>query len=287
MRFLNQLQILPCCSYPIRAHRAVAAREERKLPPDPIKLIKPDGHVNVYYRPVHVSQLMSEFPKHLICHSDSFYIGQKIQPLSEHDQLQLGQKYFLLPSHFFQSVLSFVAVASFVSSQPPAAPLSGIAKKAAAQNHLFQVQRTPSGDLRIRLSDEFITQLMEEGRNGAAGSGAPERREGEEEKEAPPERDGSCGGRNRVCTTAQLERDYEQMVAGPRRRRWKPKLEVSEERGEKKKKKKKRGSITKSLGIRRGKNSQSHSPRSDGLSRKSGSSSESRIRMRWERMTIK
>lgn len=119
------------------------------------------------------------------------------------------------------------------------------------------------------MSDEFITQLMEEGRNGAAGAGAPE--------EEATERDASCRSRNRVCTTAQLERDYEQMVAGPRGRRWKPKLEVIEEKGEKK-----RGSISKSLGIRQGKNPQSNRPRSDGLSKKSVSLSlKSRIRMRW------
>ncbi|PKI71562.1 uncharacterized protein LOC116198654 [Punica granatum] len=275
MKFLNRLQILPWCFHLIRTHHAAAAEAEALPPSDPIKLIKSDGQVSVYHRPVHVSELMSEFPKHLICHSDSFYIGQKIPALSENDQLQLGQKYFVLPSHFFQSVLSFVTIASFVSSQPSAAPLSGAAKKAAAQHQLFDVQRTPSGGLRIRVSDEFISQLMKEGRNAAAA--AERRREAEDEYEgAVATRDGACGGRRRVCTTAQLERDYEQLVAGSRSRRWKPELEAIKERSEKR-----RGLISKSFGIRRRKNSQpNHHLRSETSSKKSLPPSKSRLRMR-------
>ncbi|KAK4763117.1 hypothetical protein SAY86_008885 [Trapa natans] len=265
MKFLSQMQIQPC--FHLTRGRHGAAEEEAR--PEPIKLIRPEGQVNVYHRSIRVSELMSEFPKHLVCHSDSFYIGQKIQALTEHDRLQLGQKYFLLPSHLCQSVLSFVNIASFVSSQPPAAHLSGIVKKAAAQHQLFHVQKTSSGGLRIRVSDEFISQLMEEERKRAA---AAEKRDEEEEEASWPH----GRGRNKVCTTAQLKRDYEQMVTGPRTRRWKPTLEAVKERSEKKKR-----SISRALGMRRRKkNPQCHDLEPNSSSKKWVASSKSRIRTR-------
>ncbi|KAK4753658.1 hypothetical protein SAY87_001762 [Trapa incisa] len=262
MKFLSQM--MPLCFHVMRTHHAA----EEESPLEPVKLIKPDGHVSLYRQPVYASELMSEFPKHLVCHSDSFYIGQKVQALSEHDQLQLGQKYFLLPSQFFQSVLSFVAIASFVSSQPPEAPISSVVKKAAAQNPLFDVQKAPSGRLRIRISDEFISRLMEEGdRTAAAG----------------PDDDACGSSGDRLCTTAQLERDYQNLVAGSRVRQWKPKLEGIKERSEKKKK---RLISRSSFGIKRRKKTQAQHLRSDHNnppSKKPSPSPKPRTRTRWKK----
>ncbi|KAJ4828509.1 hypothetical protein Tsubulata_020340 [Turnera subulata] len=203
-----------------------------------IKLIKSDGLVKIYDRPIHVSELMLQFPKHLVCRSDSFYIGQKIPALSENDQLQLGHKYFLLPKHCFQSVLSFVTIASFASSCALQVQSSSfrdsrkaLLKKAAAVQP-FDIQKSASGCLRIRVSDEFISQLMEEGTI----------REGTEEDEE----EGSSSGKetSKVCTTAQLQKDYT-MLVGPRM--WKPKLETIKEKEKRK---------LSSFGIKRRKKSQ-------------------------------
>lgn len=225
IKFLN-LQTIPWCfhlmSNPVSCmHLQPEAPEGSGT----IKLIKSDGIVKIYDRPIHVSELMLEFPKHRVCHSDSFYIGQKIPALSEDDELQLGHKYFLLPKHFFQSVLSFVTVASFASSQSHPSPDSSSLMsrgsknaflKKAASCQPFDIQKTPSGCLRIRVSDEFIAQLMEEGKikdeDGAAetSSGKP---------------------KSRVCTTPQLQKDYTQLVGS---RQWKPKLETIKETEKKK-----------------------------------------------------
>ncbi|GMI67564.1 hypothetical protein HRI_000425700 [Hibiscus trionum] len=184
--------------------------------PDPllstIKLIQSDGTVKIYDRPVNVSNLMKEFPKHMVCRSDSFYIGQKIPPLSVHDQLQLGHDYFLLPKRFFQSVLSFVTIASFAND---AQSRNAVLKKAAACRP-FVIQKSSSGCLRIRVSDEFIRQLMEEGRM---------KEETEEE---------SGGSNSRVCSTPLLQKQYAQLVGSWRH--WKPKLETIKETTEKKRK---------------------------------------------------
>ncbi|KAH7548475.1 hypothetical protein JRO89_XS14G0140100 [Xanthoceras sorbifolium] len=175
-----------------------------------IKLVKSDGLVKVYDRPIHVSDLMMEFPKHMVCRSDSLYIGQKIPPLSENDQLQLGHNYFLLPKHFFQTVLSFVTIASFASHQSSRDSRNAFLKKAAACPP-FDIQKTASGCPRIRVSDEFISQLMEEGRI----------------KEEENEESLSSKIKSKVCTTPQLQKDYTQLIGLSRQ--WKPKLETIRE----------------------------------------------------------
>lgn len=175
-----------------------------QCPPEPplrtgtINIVKSDGMVEIYHRPVQVSELMTEFPKHMVCCSDSLYIGQKIPALSEDEQLQLGQNYFLLPKHFFQSVLSLVTVASFIRN---------VFQKKSAACQPLEIQKTPSGCLKILISDDFVTQLMEQGRIKS---------------------DECSAYGSKVCNTPQLQKDYTQLVVGSRCH-CKPKLETIKE----------------------------------------------------------
>ncbi|KAF8369864.1 hypothetical protein HHK36_032111 [Tetracentron sinense] len=220
-KFLT-LQRLPWCFHLMgKGNHVPCARFQPAPPVRTIKIIKSDGLVKIYRRPINVSELMLEYPKHLVCHSDSFFIGQKIPALSEDDQLQLGHKYFLLPKHFFQTVLSFATIASFASSQSQSqsqsrsqsSSLSINSKNAflkkAARCQPFDIQKTPSGSLQIRVSDDFISKLMEEGRI---------KEDHEEEDSSKPVRG--------VCTTPELQKDYTQLVGT---RQWKPKLETIRE----------------------------------------------------------
>lgn len=208
IKVLNSLQIIRWCVHLRGSHNSCF-----QLPAAPpaatIKVIKSDGLVSIYDRPVYVSELMMEFPKHMVCRSGSFYIGQKIPALSEHDQLQLGHKYFILPTHLFHSVLSFVTIASLTQSR------NSLQKKKVINCQPFDIQKTSSGCLRVRVSDDFIWQLMQQGR--------------------VVEEDDEMGGSSTsiICTTAQLQKDYSQLVGS---REWKPKLETIREKGEKRKK---------------------------------------------------
>ncbi|KAI3989444.1 hypothetical protein MKX01_032546 [Papaver californicum] len=200
-----------------------------------IKVIKSDGLVKIYHKPISASDLMTEFPKHLICHSDSFYIGQKIQALSEKEKLQLGQTYFLLPQHLFQSVLSFVTIASFATaskSSSQVSPLTSTPSSILSSNSLltakvrknadvlnkvrscqpFDIRKTTSGSLQIRVSDEFISKLME------SPSSVKEDDEDEDEDENRV--------KQRICNIPQLQKDYSQLVGS---KQWKPKLETISE----------------------------------------------------------
>ncbi|MQL77957.1 hypothetical protein Taro_010387 [Colocasia esculenta] len=184
--------------------------------PGSIKLIRTDGKVEVYHRPVSASELMSEHPRHLICRSDApFTIGQMIPSLPEGEQLQPGYAYFLLPVHVFHSVLSFVTLASsFARAAATAAASNGVVgspPSALLQKPPFDVEKTPSGKLQIRVSEAFIERIREAHDGG--------------------DNDGGVGG-GRVCTTAALEKDYRQLVAAIRARQWKPRLETITESSE-------------------------------------------------------
>ncbi|XP_022740433.1 uncharacterized protein LOC111292362 [Durio zibethinus] len=211
IKLLN-LHTIPWCFHLLSNHISCF-----HLQPEPplgdIKLIKSDGLVNIYGRPINVSELMTEFPNHMVCRSDSFYIGQKIPALSEDEQLQLGHKYFLLPRQFFQSVLSFVTIASFANAsslQSSRESKNALLKKAAACEP-FHIDKSSSGCLRIRVSDEFIWQLMEEGRM----------------------KDHTEESWSRVCTTLALQKQYAQLVGSYH---WKPKLETIKEMEKRRKK---------------------------------------------------
>ncbi|XP_050221196.1 uncharacterized protein LOC126671471 [Mercurialis annua] len=205
IKFVN-LHMLPWCLQMMGNHISCVHMRPAQPPAATVKLIKSDGLVNTYDRPIHVSELLDEYPKHLVCRSDSFFIGQKIPALSVDDQLVPGHKYFLLPKHCFQSALSFVTIASFVStSKLPQMPTQSLLKKAATCQ-AFDIQKTPSGCLRIRVSEDFISELMEESKSVEESW-------------------------SRVCTTPELQKHYGVLV---RSRQWKPKLETIREKNKRK-----------------------------------------------------
>ncbi|CAH1417365.1 unnamed protein product [Lactuca virosa] len=196
-------------------------KKDRKV----IKVFKPDGEINLYHKPIRVSEVMTE--EYMVCRSDSFYIGQKIPPLSQHERLQPGHTYFLLPTHLFHSVLSFVTIASFTASSKQDREDSNgnmkmkaaFLKKAAASScSPFDIQKTSSGTLRIRVSELFISQLMMDQAATAATGNHHRGKELIDLKEAA----------DLLCTTPQLHREYKQLVVGSRRG-WKPKLEMIKE----------------------------------------------------------
>lgn len=189
------------CAHP-SADDGGGHRSRRSAPR--VKVIRSDGVVKIYDRPIRACQLMEEFPKHMACRSDCFYIGLKTPALAADDLLLPGDTYFLLPANFFQSALSF---ASFL--------------QCGRRRPAFEVEKTASGSLRIKVTEEMIFRMQEEEEMAAA---AAERMV-------------------RICTTPQLKKDYEMLVG--RRYQWKPKLDtISEKKSQQKKKnRKKKGAV--------------------------------------------
>lgn len=194
------LQMLPWCFHMVTGQDSDAAHPTRS---DPIRLVGSDGQVIVYHRPVSAAELMKEHPCHLICRSDSFFIGQKVPALSAGERLQPGQSYFILPSQFFHSVLSFVSLASslLVSNT------QNNGKKMPALRP-FDIQKTPAGALQIRVCDEFLVNKV---------------------KEEEVER------RGRVCSSAELEKEYKELCCKVIKK-WRPRLDVVMEGAERRSK---------------------------------------------------
>lgn len=184
------LQMLPWCFHMVTGqdpHHANSTRSE------PIRLVGSDGRVIVYHRPVSAAELMKEHPCHLICRSDSFFIGQKVPALSAGERLQPGQSYFILPTQFFHSVLSFVSLASSLLVSNTA---QNNGKKMPALRP-FNIQKTAAGALQIRVCDEFLIDKV---------------------KEEEAER------RGRVCSSAELEKEYKELCS--KVHKWRPRLDV-------------------------------------------------------------
>ncbi|CAB4263879.1 unnamed protein product [Prunus armeniaca] len=259
LRFFT-LQMIPWCFQLMGNHNLSRVQlrhtHQQRQVVGTIKLVKSDGLVLIYHSPIYVSELMMEFPKHLVCRSDSFYIGQKIPALSEDDQLQLGHKYFLLPQHLFQSVLSFVTIASFNTKD---SSKTAFLRKA-VNCEPFDIQKTPSGCLRIRVSDEFISQMLEEGKLN------------EEAANKEDEANNFAKAKSGVCTTAQLQKDYTQLVGS---RQWKPRLEPIRETREKSRR-------LSSFGMRRSskKKSQPNSLKESQKNQKSSSTATSKAKIK-------
>ncbi|XP_078433091.1 uncharacterized protein LOC144704520 [Wolffia australiana] len=188
-KFLAQ-RIIPGCLYVVDP-----PSESKPRKPTTIKLITMDGRVEVFHRPVPASELMAKHPTHLICRSDSFTIGHKIPSLKETELLLPGNSYFLLPLHLFQSVLSFVVLASYFSSFKKSSPI---------KHPTFEIHKTTSGKLQVRVSEEFIRK-MEELQSGVRGGW-------------------------RLCTTDALLKEYRQLVVDCKEMKWKPKMEPIKEK---------------------------------------------------------
>jgi len=194
-----------------------------------IQLVCSDGSIRILPKSVKTGQIMQEFPQHLVCYSDSLYIGQKTPSLSPNDRLKAGNNYFLLPDHFFQSPLSLVTLASLISPPPTKVALSPTARTSSALRSIgrasalcqpFDIQKSDvGGGLRIKVCSQFITKLMEDGRVHMDKRGVPVPRD-------------SADDEPRLCNTPELQKAYKQLVKS-RVHCWRPKLESIREKEEK------------------------------------------------------
>lgn len=196
-----------------------------------IQLVHSDSTVQILHTPLRAAQIVQEFPQHLVCHSDSFYIGQKTPSLSSDEQLKVGNRYFLLPEHFFHSPLSLLSLASLIlpPPTPPKAPPISTARLSAPLRSIerasvfcrpFELQKIDvGGGLRIRVCPEFISKLMEDGRLNADQLG---------HSVAGDSADEELG---RLCNTPELQKDYALLVRS-RAQCWRPKLETIQEKEE-------------------------------------------------------
>ncbi|KAF9591656.1 hypothetical protein IFM89_005237 [Coptis chinensis] len=120
-----------------------------------VKLIFYEGTTKILTGKNIAGEVMFQFPNMVVCHADSFYIGQPIPTLSIDDKLVPGETYFVLPvDHFACKVLSISSLSSLVSS-PKLAPINF-----GGHEGPFEYVKCANGRLLIKVSPEFITKLI-------------------------------------------------------------------------------------------------------------------------------
>ncbi|GLJ44746.1 hypothetical protein SUGI_0940920 [Cryptomeria japonica] len=73
-----------------------------------------DGGIQKFSDPVKVEEILKNNPGHFICSSDVLYIGKFITELLPHEELQLGQLYFIVPRRKLGFVLCEKDMASLL-----------------------------------------------------------------------------------------------------------------------------------------------------------------------------
>eukprot|EP01018_Ginkgo_biloba_P017868 Gb_10892 [translate_table: standard] len=192
-----------------------------------IRLIHSNGSARIYEKALSAGELMAEFPQHLVCDADFFYIGHKIPSLSPEDELKMGHKYFLLPEQSFPSVLSVVSLVSLISPPRPSSSVVhnmksfnvGRPSVLSSRQIPFDIHKGVDGSLRIKVCAEFISKLIEDGRFNDTKFGFKTTSNNSQINDKY----------GLICNTPELQKDYVQLVT-PRNQPWRPKLDTITER---------------------------------------------------------
>ncbi|XP_010938566.1 uncharacterized protein [Elaeis guineensis] len=147
-------------------------------------------------------ELMFRFPDSVVCHADSFYIGQPVPVLSIGDELIAGETYFVMPVDRFPCNQTLTAVTLASLSPGPNKP-----SLASVGQCPFEYVKGSDGRTLIKVQPEFITKVITANVEGRQKCGS----------------DGET-----LCSTPELKKHYAQLV-GSRDRPWSPKLETISE----------------------------------------------------------
>ena len=77
-----------------------------------VKVLFPDGNMQIYTKPVKAADLMLDNPGQFVCDSSSLKVGYRIHGLTADEVLERRQLYFLLPMELLYSVLTHEELSS-------------------------------------------------------------------------------------------------------------------------------------------------------------------------------
>ncbi|KAJ9135565.1 hypothetical protein P3X46_032735 [Hevea brasiliensis] len=83
------------------------------------KIVHTDGTLQEFKQPIRANRILSQNPNCFLCSSDSMYVNCHLPHVADHEELQLGQIYFLMPlskSHALLSLQELGALAIKASS---------------------------------------------------------------------------------------------------------------------------------------------------------------------------
>lgn len=174
-----------------------------------IKVIAYGGSTRILTGVHLAGEIMFQFPDQMLCHADSFYIGHPIPSLAIEDELIGGQTYFLLPlDSFANNILSVSSISGLSSGR---SKMRGPGLLCSKDSAPFEYVKGCNGRVLIKVSPEFITRLISNG-------------DSEKMKETVI-LDSECGGKTILCSTPELQKQYNQLV-GYKEQVWSPKLDT-------------------------------------------------------------
>lgn len=86
-----------------------------------VKLVHSNGLIEEFYRPLKAGELLIDYPQHFICHADglsqlmSGSCNGLLATLSEEDEMDVGQVYFLLPKRMLDTTPSRTDITALIS----------------------------------------------------------------------------------------------------------------------------------------------------------------------------
>lgn len=201
-----------------------------------IKLILCEGDTKVIKgrTKIKAGEIMFEFPECVVCHADSFILGRPIPVLAIHDYLVSGRAYFVLPLDRLPArggtPLSAASLQSLYSPSSGGCPSSNnnnckllfSSGGGGGNNDVingnnnrspFDYIKDKDGRvLMIKVVPEFITRII------SANNG----------NNSPSNCSPNNSGKLLICTTPELQKQYEQLVRA-KDQGWSPKLETISE----------------------------------------------------------
>ncbi|CAM8961686.1 unnamed protein product [Rhodiola kirilowii] len=178
----------------------------RATNPRSTKLVFYDGSSRVLRGRKHVAgEIMFEFPDHMVCHADTFFIGHPIPALPISAKLEPNNLYFILPIDKFANRILSASSLSLLQASNNNKPTSPI--KFDHEQKPFEFVKGSNGRTLIKVVPEFIVRLITLTEDQGGG------------------KDGTGGGF--LCSTPELKKQYEQLVG--KEMNWSPKLETISE----------------------------------------------------------
>ncbi|KAL2941969.1 hypothetical protein RDABS01_030319 [Bienertia sinuspersici] len=168
---------------------------------------------------------MFEFPDCVVCHADSFILGRPIPVLAIHDHLVAGHTYFIIPLDRLPRGGPPLSASSLQSLSSPSNPGNIISNNNSTSNNncnLFSGGSENNGNkspfeyikdkdgrvLMIKVVPEFIARIISPNNNDSPSN--------------------NNGGNNLICTTPELQKQYQQLVRA-KDQGWSPRLETISE----------------------------------------------------------
>ncbi|XP_039136700.1 uncharacterized protein LOC120274022 [Dioscorea cayenensis subsp. rotundata] len=166
----------------------------------PTKLIFWGGNI-AYLKEKHLAgELLFQYPDHLVCHADSFFIGHPLPVLSISDELRSHETYFIIPIDCFRCQTLTAASLAVLASSNKGSPIN-------FSKCVFEYVKGENGRMLIKVPPELLMRVFV----------------GDSRKSDTDDFENDS-----LCSTPELRRHYEQLV-GPRDRPWSPKLETISE----------------------------------------------------------